>query len=281
MSRALQVVVIVCLLALVGIGGLLLARGRQSSVSTSPGGPPPNEVVVMAPCGFSTPVTIAANLFRKAHPEIKLEVVMDNANVLVNKVRAGKLAGDVFMSPGEKELDLLVESGHVDPATITDWGSLDMVVIASLKAKQVKTIADLALPSVRYVALPDPELTSVGYYGEKALQKLGGYDRVKDKLVKPGGILEAIQLVESGSADAGLAFLTCPLDTNPDKASKSSLRIVETIPRDAYPPVRLQVGMLKQARNPEAVQTLFAFLISKEAQAAFAANGVLPVEVLR
>ncbi len=39
----------------------------------------------------------------------------------------------------------------------------------------------------------------------------------------PQGILDAIQLVESGAADAGLAFLPCP---NPDKASKLSLRIV-------------------------------------------------------
>jgi len=275
MSRRLQVAVIICLLAAVAVGGLLVARSRTQSPA------PPNQVVVLAPCGFSTPVTVAANLFRKAHPEIKLEVVMDNANVLVNKIRDGKLTGDAFMSPGETEVKLLVESGHVDPATITDWGSLDLVVIASLKAKGVKTIQDLALPSVRYIALPDPRLTSVGYYGEKALEALGLYDRIKGKLVTPDGILKAVELVETGDADAGLAYLTCPLETNPEKASKSALRIVETIPRDKYPPVRLQVGMFKTAANPAAVRAFFEYLTSKEAQDALAANGVLPVERIR
>jgi molybdate transport system substrate-binding protein len=277
MSRALQAVVVLCLLVLVAAGGVLVVRStRQQPADTAT--PPPNEVVVLAPCGFNTPVTVVANLFRKAHREIKLEVVMDNANVLVNKVQAGKLTGDAFMSPGETEMKLLVDSGHIVPSTVTDWGSLDMVVIASLKAKGVRTISDLALPSVRYIALPDPRLTSVGYYGEKALRALGLYDRIKGKLVTPDGILKAVELVETGDADAGLAYLTCPLETNPEKASKSALRIVETIPRDKYPPVRLQAGMLKTARNKAAAQEFFDFLTTKEAQDALAANGVLTVE---
>ncbi len=280
MSRGLQAAVIICLLAAVAVGGLLVARSRTQSSATKPAAPS-NQVVVLAPCGFSTPVTVAANLFRKAHPEITLEVVMDNANVLVNKVRDGKLTGDAFMSPGETEMKLLVESGHIDPATVTDWGSLDMVVIASLKARDVKTIQDLALPSVRYVALANPASNSVGAYGKAALQNLGLYDRVKAKLVTPDAPLEAVQLVEKGDADAGLAYLTCPLETNPEKASKSALRILETIPRDKYPPVRLQVGMFKSAANPAAVRAFFGYLTSKEAQGALAANGVLPVERIR
>jgi molybdate transport system substrate-binding protein len=280
MSRGPQVAIIICLLAAVVIGGLLVARSR-----TQP--PPanitarPNQVIVLAPCGFSTPVTVAANLFRKAYPEINLEVVMDNANVLVNKVRDGKLTGDAFMSPGETEIKLLVDSGYIDPATITDWGSLDMVVIASLKAKEVKTIQDLALPSVKYIAMANPKSNSVGVYGQAALQSVGLYDKIKAKLVTPDAPLEAVQLVESGSADAGISYLTCPLDTNPEKASKSALRIVETIPRDKHPAVRLQVGMFKTAANPAAVRTFFDYLTSKEAQDALAANGVLRVETIR
>jgi len=82
MSRAAQIVIVLLLVAVVGMGGLLIARGRQRQDAA-----PSNQVIVFAPCGMTGPINVASALFRQAHPEIRLEIVFDNANVLVRRVR--------------------------------------------------------------------------------------------------------------------------------------------------------------------------------------------------
>ncbi|MDH4180341.1 MAG: substrate-binding domain-containing protein, partial [Armatimonadota bacterium] len=84
-----------------------------------------------------------------------------------------------------------------------------------------------------------------------------------------------------GDVEAGITYLTCPLDTAPEKASKSSIRIVAALPRDAYPPVRCQVGILQENEDRSAAQTFVEFMLSDEAQQAISANGLLPIEEIQ
>jgi len=276
MTRGAQVTVILLLVAVLGFGGVLIARSRQGGLPPSPS----NLLVVFAPCGLSGPLNGATPLFRQSHPGIEVEVVYDNANVLVNRVRRGEL-GDLFISPGELEMRQLAQEGYIDPSSVRDFGSLDMVVIASPHAKGLDSIDDLTSPSVKYISLADPESNSVGHYGQRALQSLGLWEELQPKLLLPGAPLDAIKVVEAGDADAGLAYLTCPLDTAPEKASKSSLRILAKIPRDKYPPVRLQLGVFNKTTRQALAQQFVDFMTSKQAQQQLAANGVLPVEKIR
>jgi molybdenum ABC transporter molybdate-binding protein len=273
MGRGSRMVVILLLVAVVALGGLLVARGRQGRSASS--APESHKLVVYAPCGLSGPINVATGRFRAAHPDIRLDVVFDNANVLVNRIRAGE-AGDVFLSPGELEIHQLAKEGYTDEASIEDWGSLDLVVIAAGGTKGLNKVEDLKLPSVKRISMAHPKSNSVGYYGQKALESYGLWQPLQSKLYLREAPLEAIKLVESGQVDAGIAYFTCPLDTAPEKASKAAMRIVAKIPRDKYPPVRLQAGLFKKAKEPALGRVFIDFLNSADTQKALASNGVLP-----
>jgi molybdate transport system substrate-binding protein len=268
------VVIVVLLAIVVVLGGVLVARSRGGG--SAPAAPAPNKLVVFAPCGLSGPINIATARFRARRPDIRLDVVFDNANVLVNRVHAGEV-GDVFMSPGEMEVRQLAEEGYILADSIKDWGSLDLVVIAAGGVKTLDRIEDLKSPSVRRVSMADPRTNSVGYYGQKALESYHLWQPLQTKLYLREAPLEAIKLVESGRADAGIAYFTCPLDTAPEKASKEAMRIVARIPRDKYPPVRLQAGLFKKANQPALGHVFIEFLSAPETQKELAANGVLPI----
>jgi ABC-type molybdate transport system substrate-binding protein len=90
-----------------------------------------------------------------------------------------------------------------------------------------------------------------------------------------------VTLATTGQVDAGITYLTCPLETNPEKADASGVRIVERVPRDAYPPVRLQVAMLNETQQTAYGQRYIDFLVSPEGQQAVATSGILPVEVIQ
>jgi molybdate transport system substrate-binding protein len=274
MGRGSRIAIILLLVAVVALGGLLVARNRRggsaSSVAAS------QKLVVFAPCGLSGPINVATGLFRAAHPDIRLDVVFDNANVLVNRIRAGEV-GDVFLSPGELEIHQLAKEGYIVETSIADWGSLDLVVIAAAGTKGLNRIGDLKSPSVRRISMAHPKSNSVGYYGQKALESYGLWGPLQSKLYLREAPLEAIKLVESGEVDAGIAYFTCPLDTAPEKASKAAMRIVAKIPRDKYPAIRLQTGLFRKAKQPALGRVFMEFLSSAATQKALASNGVVPL----
>jgi ABC-type molybdate transport system substrate-binding protein len=107
------------------------------------------------------------------------------------------------------------------------------------------------------------------------------WEPLQGKLLLREYPLEAVKLVSQGLVDAGVTFLTCPLETAPDKASKGDLRVVAKLPRDSYPPVRLQLGMLKASRQRALSQRFIDYMASKEAEEALSANGVLPIKEKR
>jgi len=98
MSRAAQLVIVLLLIAVVAMGALVVARSRGQHQQAAPTG-----AVIYAPCGMTSPLTTAAHLFRQTHPDIDLNIIYDNAIVLVRKIRAGDRP-DVFISPGELEM---------------------------------------------------------------------------------------------------------------------------------------------------------------------------------
>ena len=278
MTRAARVTVLVLLVAVGAMGGMIMARSRPSAALRAGQGQTAttsNQVVVFAPCGMTGPINVAAALFRAAHPDIRLEIVFDNANILVKRVRKGERP-DVFISPGELEMKQLTDGKYIDATTISDFGSLDVVLFAPTKTKGLNQLSDIAKPEVKYISMGDPGYNSIGYYGEKALRSLKLWDQIQPKLVLREMPLEAVTAVSEGKVDAGVTYLTCPLETAPEKASKSDLRVVAKFPRDSYPPVRLQVAMLKTTTQRELSRKFVDFLVSEQAQKALAGTGVLP-----
>jgi len=276
MNRGSQVLVVVLLVVVVALGAVLVARQR----STPEGAAAATKLVVYAPCGMSSPIAVATQKFREANPGADVQVVFDNAIVLVRKIRAGDRP-DVFISPGELEMKQLVDEGFIDAGTVVDFGTLDLVVIAPSKTQGLDSIQGLTSPNIKTISLADPQYNSIGYYGEAALRSLGLWERLQTKLLLREYPLEAVTLATEGQVDAGITFLTCPLDTNPEKADGSDVRIVETIPRDAYPAVRLQVAILKDTSKGDLGRKYSEFLASEAGQEAMAANGILPLETIQ
>jgi len=270
-SRSSQIVIILLVVAVLAMGGVIVARGRQGQTPA-----PSNQVIVFAPCGMTGPINVTTAMFRAAHPEMKLEVIFDNANVLVRRVRRGERP-DLFISPGEAEMKQLTDENYIDGSTIADFGSLDLVLFAPSKTKGLNQLGDITKPGIKYISMGDPKFNSIGYYGEQALRSLKLWDKIQSKLVLREYPLEAVNAVSEGRVDAGVTYLTCPLETAPEKASKSDLRVVAVFPRDSYPPVRLQAAMLKTTKQRELSQKFIDYLVSDEAQKALAGTGVLPI----
>jgi len=232
------------------------------------------KVYAYIPCGMREPFDHAIRMFNAAHPDTQLQAYYDNAVILVRKIKAGDRP-DLFISPGEVEMRILVEAGLINPASVTDIGTYTLALLVPRgNPAKVKSLADLAKPSVRAIAVGEPRENSVGYYAKQSLEHFGLWEKVKGKVISPEHALDVVTFAAMGRVDAALAYETCPLQSAPEKASKERVEIIREIPADSHSPIVCKIGVLRQSRNPVRAREFAQFLTTEQVQAVFQETGL-------
>ena len=114
-------------------------------------------------------------------------------------------------------------------------------------------------PSVKKIAIGNPQHAPYGRAAEAALRHYGIYDQVASRLVLGENISQAAQFVESGNAQAGLIALSHALTP----AMKAKGRYW-TVPLDAYPTLNQAAVVLSHSKQQEAARKFLEFVHSAE-----------------
>ncbi len=236
----------------------------------------PTEVTVFVPCGMLGPMMKIRKAFeaQPGHPKVNLP--NDNAVILMRRIRAGETP-DILLTPGETEMNLMVEEGFIERKKTWVFGTFRMILVVPKGNKAgIKSIADLADKRVRRVAIADPAQNSVGHYAVESLKSLKLWEAVKPKLVSHWHALEAVTYVCKNRVDAGLYFNACPFESTPSELSgyENTYRIIEVLPESSHSVVKVQAGILKKASNPKGARQLIDFMLIEEGQKILRENGI-------
>jgi molybdate transport system substrate-binding protein len=125
-------------------------------------------------------------------------------------------------------------------------------------------------PSIRKIAIANPEHAPYGRAAVAAMKKLGVYDKISDKLVLGENIAQAAQFVESKSADIGLIALSLAL--SPRMTNEGHYW---EVPLDAHP--RLEQGgvILSVTKQPELARKFRALITGPEGRATLRRYGFI------
>jgi molybdate transport system substrate-binding protein len=115
------------------------------------------------------------------------------------------------------------------------------------------------------LAMGNVDAVPAGKYGKAALEKLGAWDGVKDKIAQAESVRAALLFVARGEAPLGIVYQT-------DAASDPSVKIVGTFPDNTHPPIIYPVALTKESANPDAA-ALLNFIKSPAARPAFEKQG--------
>ena len=164
---------------------------------------------------------------------------------------------DLFFSADIGYPQKLDAAGLAEPGTTYEYasGKLVMWVPNASKLDLSRGLATLLDPSIRKIAIANPQHAPYGVAAVAAMRHDGIYDKVKSKLVLGENISQTAQFVESGNADVGLLALSLAVAP----AMKDKGRYVE-IPADDYPPIIQAAVILKSSRNKELANQFLKFL---------------------
>jgi len=133
------------------------------------------------------------------------------------------------------------------------------------------SLALLRNPTLKRLAIANPDRAPYGKAAVAALKKLGLYDALKARLAIAENISQAAQFVDSGNADAGLISLTSA--KTPRLSSSGSYF---EIPPDDYPPIEQGAVLISKSGERRAATKLLMFLMSAPIQEQLAKYGLTP-----
>jgi molybdate transport system substrate-binding protein len=171
---------------------------------------------------------------------------------------------DVFLSADVNYTKQLESAGRVVPGSTFIYG-IGQIALWAPKLSQPSMKA-LLEPSVRKIAIANPEHAPYGRAAIAAMQKANVYEAVKQKLVLGENISQAAQFVQSGAADIGIIALSIALSEPMQRTG-----MYWPIPRDMYPALEQAAALLKH--GGAAAKQFHEFLRSPAAQSSFEKYG--------
>ncbi len=166
---------------------------------------------------------------------------------------------DMFFSANLEYPRQLEAAGLVEPGTFYPYATGKIVVWVPNDSKLdlssgLKVLLD---PSVKKIAIANPQHAPYGQAAVAALQKENIYPQVKDKFVLGENIAQAAAFAASGSAEAGVVALSLALSPN----MKEKGRYVE-VPDADYPPIQQACVIMRSSSNKETARQFLKFVQS-------------------
>lgn len=194
-------------------------------------------------------------------------------SALARQIEAGAPA-DVFISADLEWMDYLQTHNLIRAGSRRNLLGNSLVLIAPAAAPADLRIGDgfplaAALGDGR-LAVANTAAVPAGKYARAALEKLGVWGSVEDRLAQADNVRAALALVSRGEAPLGIVYRT-------DAAADPNVVIVDTFPEDTHPPIIYPLALVAASDSPGAAEFV-AFLASGEARGAFETEGfaVLP-----
>jgi molybdate transport system substrate-binding protein len=193
--------------------------------------------------------------FRKVDPQLRLRFVNEASAIIAQQIQNGA-PYDVFLSANAQYVDGLASNRKLVPDSVMTYAIGRVGVL--WKDGKHHDINDLTRNWVRFVALPNPKLAPYGVAAEQSLQHAGIWGQIRPKIVYGENVEQALQMFESGNADAVLTSASLLQGKNP-----------ELIPADWHQPITQKAGIVAESKNQEPARSFLAFLHSRTAQAIF------------
>lgn len=182
-----------------------------------------DKVTVAAAADLKFAMEEIVALFNKAHPGKKVETIYGSSGKFYTQIQQGA-PFDLYFSADIAYPQMLEKDGFA--ASPTERYAIGRIVLWSQTRDASKmTLADLADPSIRKIAIANPKHAPYGKRAEEALRAAGMWDKVKDRLVMGENIAQTAQFVQSGNADIGIIALALAL--NNELASKGPYAMID------------------------------------------------------
>jgi len=247
---------------------VLLALGTAICAGGTPVATAADGVTLFAAASTTNAITDIAKLFSEKGRGAVISSFA-SSSTLAKQIESGAPA-DVYLSANSKWMDYLEDKDLIVPGSRIDLLSNRIVLVTPVGSdiEKVEIQYGFGLASLlgdTYLAMGDPDHVPAGIYGRQALEALGVWDGIEDRIARQKDVRSALALVERGESSLGVVYAT-------DAAISSKVRVVGTFPEESHSKIVYPVAIVTGSET-SAATALLEFLISDEASSVFESYG--------
>jgi len=210
------------------------------------------DIVVSAAASLTDAFRKIEGHYDRLRPDDGAAMNFGSSGALLRQMEMGAPV-DVFASADEYTMRLAVQKGLVYEDTVVTFAENTLVLIAPAdSAIRLESPDGLSSDKVRHIAVGNPSSVPAGRYAKEALERLGMWDRVADKLIYAEDVRQALDYVRRGEVDAGIVY-----STDAARAGKS-VRVVAGI--ETVEPIEYPVAVAVTAGDRKAAEKFIGYL---------------------
>jgi len=219
-----------------------------------------DEILVSAAASLTDAFNDIGKAYSAAHPGTVVRFNYGASGALQQQIMLGAPV-DVFASASPKEMDALDTAKRLDPGTRVNFAGNRLVLIVPSGGAATHW-ADLRAPSVRRIAISNPDSVPSGRYAKETLTKRGLWTAVEPKMVLGENVRQTLTYVAGGNVDAGIVFATDA------QIEKRRVKIVdEAATGKDHSAIVYPVAVITRSPNSSGARQFVSFLITPAAQA--------------
>lgn len=253
------------------MGRLFHAVLLAVSVLAAPASSAKEPVIVFAAASLKTALDDVVTQFNKVRGGA-VTVSYAGSSALARQIENGAPA-DIFFSANRAWMNVLAESGLIDPASRRDLLGNRLVLIAPVSSGTKARVQDadslMAVLQGERLAIALVNAVPAGIYAREAMQALGLWELLQPHLAQTNNVRAALRLVSLGEAPLGIVYAT-------DAHADTGVKVVDAISSDLHSAIIYPVALLSPDPRDDA-QAFYRFLTGPDAAQVFRNHGFLTV----
>ncbi len=250
-----------------GLGMMAAIGGMMAMLMAAVPAAQADEVVVFAAASLKGALDNVNDAW-KAETGKSAKISYAASSALAKQIEEGAPA-DVFISADLDWMKYLSDKKLTRPDTELKLLGNRIVLVAPADSKaevKIEKGFDLAgLLGDGRIAMGDVKAVPAGKYGKAALEALGVWGSVENKIAQAENVRAALKLVSTGEAPLGIVYQT-------DAAVEPGVKIVGTFPDDSHAPIVYPIAVTAESKNSDAGDFV-KYLQTDKAMGLFEAQG--------
>ncbi|MDY0881418.1 molybdate ABC transporter substrate-binding protein [Dongia soli] len=259
-------------------GILAIAAGLTTGIHVSVRADEPVRLTIFAAASLQNAIDDVNAAFAAKYPAV-LKSSYASSSALAKQIEAGAQA-DIFISADLDWMKYIANRQLVAEGTEHNLLGNRLALVAKaddpVKIKLAPSVDLHQTLGDGRLAMGEVKSVPAGKYGKAALENLGIWDKVQDRVVAAANVRAALKLVSLGEAKMGIVYES---DAKLDK----SVRVVDTFPENSHPAIIYPAAVTKYAAGrqdggADLAKAYADFLRSETATKIFAGYGFTPLK---
>lgn len=223
------------------------------------------DVTVSAAASLSNAFKELGPAFEAQNPGSRLLFNFAASDALLAQISKGAPV-DVLATADQETMDRAEAQKLLLPGSRFNFVSNELVLVTPAEGgAALSSLADLARPAVKRVALGKPEGVPAGRYAKAALESAKLWAAVEPKAIYAIHVRQALDYVARGEVDAGFVYATDAM------AQKDKVKLLFAVPTDTA--IRYPVAAIAGSNKASEARKFIDYLLSPAGQAVLARHG--------